>query len=352
MNGSQAAVIKPSEDALVLLLTEVASMVKAKQSISAGLTLFENVSLGDLGDAATLVRQNLEQGKTLPEAFDCLSGRYQTAIRSTLQVVIDTRSSEPLYLLIDLIQQASTERKQTRLAAITPLLNATISACVLFLILPFVIQTTAASSLLPLDNVVIGIAQWLSENLLIASFAAVIFVSSIALVFFLLINRLNSATRLYREYAIFSRWIATQLVPPADLSKTFPSSQGLPGTDLPNMIILSSKAAGISQEWREVPEQIRDGFVSSGELSMPARCPEPISECITQLISGDQRPDRIAEELTSLSEIYRQRASYQRQLSRLVAPQIIGWGLIISVITLLLYAILNPVLVELKGTLF
>ncbi len=137
----------------------------------------------------------------------------------------------------------------------------------------------------------------------------------------------------------------------ADLSKTFPGSQGLPGTDLPNMIILSSKAAGISQEWREVPEQIRDGFVSSGELSMPARCPEPISECITQLISGDQRPDRLAEELTSLSEIYRQRASYQRQLSRLVAPQIIGWGLIISVITLLLYAILNPLLLEVKGTL-
>ncbi|MCP4890581.1 MAG: hypothetical protein GY904_28780 [Planctomycetaceae bacterium] len=351
MNESQAAAIKPSEDALVLLLTEVASLVKAKQSISAGLKLYENVSLGDLGDAATFVRQNLEQGKPLPEAFDCLSGRYQTAIQSTLQVVIETGSSAPLYLLVDLIQQSSSERKQTRLAAITPLLNATISAFILFVILPFVIQSTAASSLLPLDGLVTGIARWLTENLLIAGFAAVIFVSSIALVFFYLIDRLNSATRLYREYAIFSRWLATQLAPPPDLSKSTQGSQRLPKTDLPTMIALSANVAGISQEWREVPEQIRDGFVSSGELSTPARCPEPISECITHLISGDPSPDRVAEELKSLSEIYRRRASYQRQLSRLVAPQIIGWGLTIFVIAILLYAILNPILLEAKGTL-
>jgi hypothetical protein len=351
MKSSTTPETSPSEEALMLLLSEVANLVASKKPLSTGLKLYEDVSLGDLGNAAKSIRHNLEQGKNLTESFNDIAGQYQTAIRSTLQVVIETRSCEPLYLLVDSIRQSTEERKQTRLAAIAPLFNAIIAAIILFSILPFIIQSTADAGLLPFDGVVRGVAQSLTKNPRIAGACGLIFVSGLTFVVVFLANRLNFKGRFYRDYAVFSRWIATQLQPTIALSDCAQDSpkQGQP--DLPTIITLSAEVAGVSEQWSDVPEKLRQGYLSADELAIPTTCPDLLRQCLIDLASGTRHPDAVADDLKSLSEIYQSRSNYQGQWSRIWAPQIIGWALIIIVMIILFQVILYPVLEELKGTL-
>lgn len=351
MNSSTTAVTKPSDEALMLLLSEVANLVASKKSLSNGLKLFEDVSLGDLGTAAKSIRLNLEQGKNLAESFDGISGKYHTAIRSTLQVVIETRSSEPLYLLVDSIRQSMEERKQTRLAAISPLFNAIIAAVILFSILPFVIQSTSDANLLSFDGVVRSVSKGLTENPLIAAACGLCFVIGLTLMVVGVVNGINSKARYYRDYAVFSRWIATQLQPSialSDFAEDRPK-QGEP--DLPTIITLSADVAGISEPWRDVPENLRQGRLSADVLAFPNDCPDPMSQCLIDLASGSRHPEVVADDLKSLSEIYQSRSNHQGQWSRILAPQIIAWLLIITIMILLFQVILYPLLEELKGTL-
>ena len=350
MSPSVPKPIKPNEEAQILLLSEVADMVTSKRSISSGLKLHENDSRGALGSAAKAVRERLEAGQPITEAFAGIAGRYHTAIRSTLQVVVETRSSELIYLLIDLIRQTSEERKQARLSAIAPFLNTLISATLLFLILPFVVESMASAELLSADRspLTAKIASWLATHRIAAAVIGLIFALLLCAAFAMLAQKLNRKGRHYKRYAIFSRWLGAQLQTPVN---SLEGTERTPGQlDLGTMISTAAEVAGISEPWRQCPEKIHLGCISIDELEIPDDCPHGISQCVVDLASGTRSRELVSNDLQGISEIYQRRSIQSRRWSLQVGPQITSWLLMILMVAIMLQAILLPLLEMLEGT--
>ena len=353
MTFANASGNKLSDEALLLLLSEFADLVASKRSLSAGLRHYEDISLGSIGEAAKSIRLQLEDGKDLSEAFDQITSKYDNAIKSTLKVVMDTGSWEPLYLLVDLIRQKSAERKQRRLSAVPPLLNTFLAAGILFLVLPYIIHSVASYNLSLIDQypMIFGVADWLANQPFVAGFIALVVSIFLGCLFFIVGRRLNQKGRVFGEYSIFACWLASQIQPRGSSPNGRQDEAEIRKPVLSSMIMCSADAACIADEWCNVPKKLQQGAVNINELAIPVSCPDPIGQCVVDLASGKRNQDLVAGDLRTISEIYQQRAHHHGRWSRQMAPQILAWVLMISMMILLIQVILYPLLEVLKGTL-
>ena len=351
MSSSQSDGTKLTDEAQILLLSEVADMVASRRSLSNGLKLFENDSRAALGGAAKSIRENLEAGQTLPEAFGGITGRYSTAIQSTLRVVVATRSSELIYMLVALIRENSAERKQARLAAIGPFLQALISAVILFFVLPFVIESMASADLISADGypLIARISEWLVIHRTAAAFAGLGLILILCGAFVRLAKHVTWKGQHYKNYAIFSRWLAAQLQMPSGHLEKPEISQAFGQPDLGTTIITAAEVAGLSEQWFECLERIREGYTALEELRIPEGCPGGVSQCVVELAKGTRAKDSIATDLRGVSELYQRRANHHGRLTLQVIPQIASWGLMVFMMVMMLQAIILPLMEMLGG---
>ena len=90
---SDSEEIKLDDDSLAFLIAEVAAMVESQQSLSKAMIHLDDPLLGRLGRAVRSIRSELDQGKSISEAFGVLSGRHDLAVKAALAMVVQMRSS-------------------------------------------------------------------------------------------------------------------------------------------------------------------------------------------------------------------------------------------------------------------
>lgn len=350
---SDSEEIKLDDDSLAFLIAEVAAMVESQQSLSKAMIHLDDPLLGRLGRAVRSIRSELDQGKSISEAFGVLSGRHDLAVKAALAMMVQMRSSVPLYALVDLIREHTSRRRQLRIAAVEPMINSLIAAVIFLLILPWMVVSLSGIGLISMGE---GVGEPGIVNLILGeAFYAVISIVAVCLALLAVVcgfwGKVSRGGLVDHDYGVFCDWIALQLMTPLSKGQNHGQLSDASRVDIATGLEQAADIVGLnfSQQWRQVADQIRMGSVSLEDLRIPAGCPAPLKECVRQLVSGNFVPDRVTMDLVSLSRLYRNAAAKKQNRYLKSVPRFLSWFLMILLIMTLLKLILMPLVESLRG---
>ncbi|WP_182865152.1 type II secretion system F family protein [Rhodopirellula sp. JC639] len=332
----------PDEESLAMLLEEVAAMAAAKRPLVSGLENLDDASMGKVGRAANVVRVGLAQGKSTAESIAAVAGGYRSPVRLAMEVMAITGSTEPIEEAARLIRQTSEDRRRMVLAAINPILNVIVGATILFFVMPWILVSLAQAEFIEpaFAPSITEICQAFAQDFMLATIATVVVVGLLSwgLAWGLSQSRRNGDV--FRDHATFCRWLAIQINP----------ARGTPGSttgiELGRVLQAAAEAVGPawSSSWASVIDNVHGGSTSEDALEMPPHTPEPVRQCVLDLVNGRRPSDRIALDLRRLAELYLQKSNRDRSLWTEVLPRAVTWLLMILMMVILLQAILMPLL--------
>ncbi|TWT92247.1 type II secretion system F family protein [Neorhodopirellula pilleata] len=324
------------DDALTMLLDEIVAMVRSGRTFVEGLVDLDQSGMGPIGRAAGWVRRRIEQGHSAADAIADLSRTHREPVRIAMDVMARTGSTEPIEEAARLIRDGDEQLRQSRLAAINPLLNVIVAATVAFFVLPFMITSFAQSE--PIRDAfapsVQQINQTFRQNFLLSVVATVIVVGGFAGGVYVWLIRSIHRSDPFRDHAIFCRWLALQL--------------GL--TETARTLETAARVVGprFAESWKTVVERVRGGSIAASSLMMPAGTPDAVQTCVADWVGGSRDTESIQNDLWQLAVLYDQRSHRRRTWWIDVVPRWVSSVLMIAVIVWLVRTMVWPLLEILK----
>ncbi|OYP34908.1 type II secretion system F family protein [Rhodopirellula sp. MGV] len=304
------------DESFAMLLDEVCAMASSGRSLPLGLRDLEDKSLARLGRAARKVRTDLEKGSSLSNSISAFSKTYQIPVRIAIETMSRTGSIEPVRETVRTIRAANEDRRQLRLGAINPTINAIAAVAIAFVVTPFTILSLAESELIksPFAPTERQLFNTFSTNFLTtAAVTAVILVALIVLLFGLF-RWLNRSRVSSRQLASFARWLAIQVSPGIMSHRHTQDTLSTGSVDLAKAIDAASSVNGeaFARQWSSVSAAIRSGANGEPALAFPDSAPDPIRQCVADLASGQRSGPAVAFDLKRLGDLYQQQARRYR----------------------------------------
>ena len=322
------------DESLAMLLEEVSAMAASGRSFVLGMFDLDQASLGNIGRAARVVGQRIEAGHPPENAIASLSSKYELPIRHAIEIMSRTGSTEPIDQTIRLIRQEKQQRYETGLALINPMINVLVAAVVAFFVIPWIWISISRSETIktPTSPTVTEICQAFAEDFTVASVATIGVVSFFAMTLSWLIKRSSGPTDGPRTQAIFCRWLAMQV----DVGQSTPGSA----------IEVAARVAGpaFEESWKPSLQRIVGGSQDTGSLMLPANTPEPVKQCVVDLVAGNREPVSVAMDLRQLGELYQQISSVRRARWIDLLPRVIGGVIVLTIIAILVRSIIVPLI--------
>ncbi|MCO8125398.1 type II secretion system F family protein [Stieleria sp. TO1_6] len=335
--------VQLDDESLAMLLDEVVAMAAAERPLLSGLAELDDVAMGRVGRAAASVRSGIAQGRSAADSMADLSSQYQTPIRVAMETMAATGSTQPVHEVVRLIRQANQDRRQIRFAVINPILNVVVGSLILFFVMPWILVSLSEAELIKtsLSPTTIEICQSFAVNFSLAAVATVVVVGLFSVVLYWGMTRSHRHWGGYGDQATFCRWLAIQIAP-TDQSAVHTIA------DRPSDQVIDAAArvvgASFADQWRGVIERIQGGTITATALEMPTSTPQPVQDCIIDLLAGKRTNQSIALDLRRLADLYTQKSSQHRNWWFNQFPRWVSWLIMIAIIVLLLRAILTPLL--------
>lgn len=338
MNQLPTSQVHLDDESLAMLLEEVSAMAVSGRSLVLGMVDLDQASLGNIGRAARVVGQRIEAGHPPEKAIASLSTKYELPIRSAIEIMSRTGSTEPIDETVRLIREEKQQRYETRLAIINPMINVIVAAVVAFFVMPWIWVSISRAEAIktPTSPTVTEICRAFAEDFAMASVAAMVVVGGFAMALSWLIKRSAGAPDGPRAQATFCRWLAMQI----DVGQI--SGESTPGS----AIEVAARVAGDSFEefWKPSLERIIGGSQTADSLTLPANTPEPVKQCVVDLVAGNRDHPSIAMDLRQLSELYRQVSTDRRGRWIDFLPRVISGVIVITIIAILVRSIIVPLI--------
>ncbi len=329
------------DESLAMLIDEVSAMAESGRPLIAGLADLDDKSMGKLGRAANSVRASLAQGNSAAASLSALSQKYKAPIRVAMEVMATTGSTEPIHEAVRLIRDANEQRQQVRLAAINPILNVIFAAAIAFFVLPWILVSISEAELIKeeFSPTIVEICQTFAKDFVLAGAVTLAVVGLFAGLFYWAFLNASRGHNRFRDQSTFCRWLAIQVSP----SKPSDSSGN---TDLGSVMETPAEVVGptFAKSWESVIQNVRGVSQSVGSLAMPADTPEPVGQCIFDLVSGQRESASVAFDLRRLSDLYAQKSHRRQALWTELLPRSVMWLLMIVLLIVMIRAILAPLL--------
>lgn len=328
------------DESLAMLLDEVSAMAATGRALDLGLVDIEDAALGKFGKAARQVRSGIARGEQACDVIAALSPRYREPIRVAMHVMAETGSTEPIDEAVRLIRDANEHRQQMWLAAINPMINVVIAATVLFFVMPMLLVSIAQAELIKpaFAPSVREIQQTFASNFMLAAGACVIVIGLFAGLLYWMLTRSVRGINTARDHATFCRWLAMQVTCSV-------ATQRVAG-ELTIDKIMDSAATVVGvpfrEAWSQSIENVRAGACTSDAIAMPPQTPEPIGDCVVDLVSGRRDGESVAVDLRQLSEQYQQQSLRHRAWWINVLPRWIAGAVMLAIIVVMLKTMAAP----------
>lgn len=329
MNSNKSS--KLGEEALAVLLDEVAAMAASGRSIGFGLTRLEHRALGPLGQAASQIRKRLADGELAEDAISTVSSNYRAPVRSAIRLLHRTGSPDAIIETGRLIRESARERQRERVTFVGSLIHLLLSVTIFFAVLPWMIVSLSETEWQTgISDGIVDLSRRVCNNMpLTLAFIAIAVVA--ILLAWMMVRRLLSHNGLQAS-AVLCRWLAVQL-------NASPESAG---DDVSFLVSASAEAAGTSADWMPVVEAIQSGATSQQGLRFPATATEPMCKVITQLASGQVRGRAAAADLSKLASLYERQNSIRSHLWTYGLPRLLTFGVMLLLILTLMFVIVRP----------
>ncbi|MCM2373165.1 type II secretion system F family protein [Aporhodopirellula aestuarii] len=325
-------------ESLAMLLEEIIAMAASGRSLVSGLADLDDGAMGKIGSAASLVRTRIENGEPASAAIASLSEKYRAPIRVSMEIMAETGSTQPIYETVRLIREANETRRQVQLSVVNPMFNVVVAATVTFFVLPWIMVSLSEAELIKsaFSPTPTEIWQTFAQNFFIAGAATVAVVGLFGAMLYWNLKRSLRGSDVSQSYSTFCRWVAMRV--------GLPHSANAGNTEAGRVIETAAEVAGpqFAEAWATVVENIRRGSQTPAALAMPKTTPEPVGQCVIDLVSGRRDGASIALDMLRLSDLYRQTSRRRRTWWIDVVPQRVSAILMITMIVIILRAILQP----------
>lgn len=136
-------------------------MVAARRPLVPGLRTLEDQQLGRIGLAASSLREQLQQGRSMAEALQTLDHQTGPQLAAAFRAAVDSGDAEPLYRLAELLRRRRELTIGARVALLYPIMLLLLGYAFLVLVFaPLVTQDQTAIKIWPAAVVAVG--QWLT----------------------------------------------------------------------------------------------------------------------------------------------------------------------------------------------
>ncbi|MBB3206836.1 type II secretory pathway component PulF [Rhodopirellula rubra] len=338
MNKASDSTPKLDNDSLAMLLEEVSAMAGAGRSLVNGLADYNDRTMGKIGRAAKLVRTRIENGEPAATAMASLSEKYAAPIRVAMEMMAETGSTQPIYETVRLIRGANETRQQVRLSVINPMLNVIVAAVVTFFVLPWIMVSLSEAELIKtaFSPTVTEIWHTFARNFLLAATATIVVVGLFAAILYWNLTRSLRLSNTMQDYATFCRWVAMRV--------GLPHSSNANHADAGHVIEMAAEVVGprFAESWSPAINNIRRGSQTSAALAMPDTAPEPVGQCVVDLVSGQRDGQSVALDMIRLSDLYGQTSRRRQNWWIDVVPRWVSAILMIAMMVIMLRTILLP----------
>lgn len=321
---------------LAMLLEEVIAMASSHRSLPLGLADIEDAAAGKLGRAARFVRTRIEQGHPPGEAIAALSADASQPIRAAMEVMAETGSTESIRETVRMIRTASQDRRNLLVAAINPAIQLVIGMAIVFFVMPWILVSIVDAELIrpAMAPTTMEISRTFTNNFVVATVAMLIAIGVITAIFYTVLMRSRRRSDSTRDHATFCRWLAIQI-------EGAGAGEGIAAQRL------IQRAAGVvdpafESAWSSVADRIGQGVRSTESLAMPTTTPEPVVQCVADLVGATRDRDSIAFDLRRLGDWYDQTSRRQRSWWGEVFPRVVIALVMIGIIVLITQTMLAP----------
>ncbi len=238
-----------------------------------------------------------------------------------------------------------------RFAFVSPLLNVIVGAAVMFFVMPWILVSLSEAELIKsaFAPSIMEISRTFATNFAIAALATVVVVGLFSALLFWVASRSSIRNDLQYKHAVFCRWIALQ-INPRDRGRLL----AVGDVELGQVISSSAQVAGpeFAKPWETVASNIQSGAQSASALDFPTGTPEPVVQCLLDLVTGKRDAAAVGLDLRRLDDLYRRQARISRTWWTRVWPIGVSWLLMIAFIFILLQSIIAPLWDVVKESLF
>ncbi|MFG0287307.1 MAG: type II secretion system F family protein [Rhodopirellula sp. JB044] len=325
-------------ESLAMLLEEIAAMVTANRSWAIGLADLDVAAMGKVGRAAKLLRTRIEEGDSAATAIASLSDRFQPPIRVAMETMIETGSTQPIYETVQMIREENKTRTSVRLSIVNPIINVVVASVVTFFVLPRIMISVSDAQLIRSASSPTSMEIWQSfaHNFTLAAAATVATIALFGAVWYWNLQRSLRDSNASQDYATFCRWIAMRL--------GITSNTSTSDIDAGRVIASAAEVVGprFAQSWSHVIKNIQSGSQTEKALAIPKTTPEPVEQCVVDLVSGQRSNTSIAFDMLRLSDLFQQTAQHRRSWWITVVPRWVSAILVIALMIVMLRTILAP----------
>ncbi|EMI54076.1 type II secretion system F family protein [Rhodopirellula sallentina] len=338
MNPAPKPELSLDNESLAMLLEEIAAMAAANRSWATGLADLDVAAMGKVGRAAKLLRTRIEQGESPATAIASLSDRFQPLIRVAMETMIETGSTQPIYETVRLIRKENKTRTLVRLSIVNPIINVVVASVVTFFVLPWIMVSVSEAKLIRSASSPTSMEIWqtFARNFTLAAGATVATIVLFGAAWYWNLRRSLRDSDASQSYATFCRWIAMRLGIFSDTSTSH--------IDAGCVIASAAEVVGprFAQSWSHVIKNIQSGSQTETALAIPETTPEPVEQCVVDLVSGQRSNTSIAFDMLRLSDLYQQTAHHRRSWWINVLPRWVSAILVIALMIAMLRTILVP----------